>query len=469
MGKLLFSIITPVFNGSEHLGETIQSVLRQTYPNFEHFLVDDASPDNSSEVIHNFRDSRITYLRHEHNQGADAARNNAIRAATGQIIVFLDQDDIFHPEKLQAHLEFLEMHPDVGFTYNGRYEFVNSLTDIRNIWMPPKQIGLGELITSTHLLSPSEMVIRREWIEQVGLWDDTQYVGNEMVLLGRLLLEGCKFAGLERVLNYRRFYQNRKFGNLEKLCKEEMAARQLVFSDPRCPPVVLEMRNASFANNYLAFANFAFAQNETALGRQFVTHALELNPGFVEGDPPQLLKSFALNSLIDDSFPHESIIGQIFEQLPENLKNLDEYRDWAVAHRYFIFGVKDLILGKPAQGKSQILKGLAYGLCLTPAHLGFITQLMIDHWIAVGPQNTTLLIAEICDILAENGEKQFASRLKAEIALNFAFKYFERSEYDRVLGEIMKAVWNQPRFLVNRGAISLFLRSLVNTLGVNWR
>ena len=107
MYKYKISVIVPFFNRIPLLLEAIESVLQQTYENFELILVDDGSTDNIDEVIVlSEREQRIRLLRQD-NQGAAAARNYGIREAAGDYIAFLDSDDLFLPDKLQKQIEFM--------------------------------------------------------------------------------------------------------------------------------------------------------------------------------------------------------------------------------------------------------------------------------------------------------------------------------------------------------------------------
>ncbi|MBO6242195.1 MAG: glycosyltransferase [Butyrivibrio sp.] len=127
----IVSIIVPVYNASLYIEETIDSVIEQTFTNWELILVDDCSTDNSYEVISrkiaNFDDEkksqnqRIVLLKNEANSGAAKTRNNGIDAATGRFIAFLDADDIWHPDKLQNEILFMQKHK-AAFVFSG-YEF----------------------------------------------------------------------------------------------------------------------------------------------------------------------------------------------------------------------------------------------------------------------------------------------------------------------------------------------------------
>lgn len=102
------SIITPCYNSQRYIGETIESVLAQTYSNWEMIIVDDGSTDHSAEVVKSYcKDGRIQYISQE-NEGSSSARNHAIRCAKGQYIALLDADDIWMPNFLEKQIAFMK-------------------------------------------------------------------------------------------------------------------------------------------------------------------------------------------------------------------------------------------------------------------------------------------------------------------------------------------------------------------------
>jgi teichuronic acid biosynthesis glycosyltransferase TuaG len=108
----LISIITPCHNAADTIAETIESVLAQTYQNWEMIVVDDCSTDNSTQIIEEYceKDPRIKTIRLDRNGGPAKARNAATEAAKGRYIAFLDGDDMWLPEKLQRQLDFMNTH-----------------------------------------------------------------------------------------------------------------------------------------------------------------------------------------------------------------------------------------------------------------------------------------------------------------------------------------------------------------------
>lgn len=104
----LVSIIMPSWNTEKFIAETIQSVIDQTYTNWELIIVDDCSKDNTDEIVASFKDKRIRYLHNEKNSGAALTRNRAMREARGEWIAFLDSDDLWVPEKLEHQINFMK-------------------------------------------------------------------------------------------------------------------------------------------------------------------------------------------------------------------------------------------------------------------------------------------------------------------------------------------------------------------------
>ncbi len=108
MDNELVSIIMPTYNCAKFIGETIKSVIAQTYSNFELIIVDDCSKDNTKDVVNSFDDERIKYYKLEKNSGAAVARTTAMNMAKGKYMAFLDSDDLWMENKLERQLKFMK-------------------------------------------------------------------------------------------------------------------------------------------------------------------------------------------------------------------------------------------------------------------------------------------------------------------------------------------------------------------------
>lgn len=115
----MVSIITPCYNSSKYIGEMIESILNQTYEDWELLITDDCSKDNSRDIVQAYcdKDPRIKLYVLNENSGAGIARNNSIKHATGRYIAFCDSDDIWLPNKLERQLQFIS---------SNNYQFVFS-------------------------------------------------------------------------------------------------------------------------------------------------------------------------------------------------------------------------------------------------------------------------------------------------------------------------------------------------------
>jgi len=163
----LVSVIVPVYNVEAYVAQTIESVLAQTYTNFELIIVDDGSSDRSLEICQQFKDPRINIIRQK-NRGLAGARNTGIRYAQGDYLAFLDSDDLWLPEKLEKHVQHLETASHVGISFS-RSAFIDEAGCALGIYQMPKLTG----ITAEHLLcrnpvgNGSAPVIRREVFEEI--------------------------------------------------------------------------------------------------------------------------------------------------------------------------------------------------------------------------------------------------------------------------------------------------------------
>lgn len=122
----MFTIVTPVFNKKDFVKDTIQSVLNQSYQDFEYIIIDDGSTDGSEFVVQQFSDTRIKFIMQK-NAGVSAARNRGIRESTKEFVLFLDADDIFHVDHLKWLTVIITQYPNYNFFGTGYKTFSNSI------------------------------------------------------------------------------------------------------------------------------------------------------------------------------------------------------------------------------------------------------------------------------------------------------------------------------------------------------
>ncbi|MEB3175639.1 MAG: glycosyltransferase family 2 protein [Cyanobacteriota bacterium] len=168
----LVSVIIPVYNVEAYIAQTIESVLAQTYQNFEIIIVNDDSPDRSAEICQQFSDPRIKIV-HQPNRGLAGARNTGIRCAQGDYLAFLDSDDLWAPDKLAKQVAHLEASPQVGVSFC-RSAFIDGTGNPLGIYQMPKLTGITPeyLLCRNPVGNGSAPVIRRQVLEEIRFWEN---------------------------------------------------------------------------------------------------------------------------------------------------------------------------------------------------------------------------------------------------------------------------------------------------------
>ena len=172
--KPLVSVIIPSRNRAKLLREALTSVFAQEGAGeqfeMEVVVIDDASSDDTPEVVRHF--PAVHYLRFDTNQGASGARNAGILAIKGKYIAFLDDDDIWFPHRLKAHVPLIEAHPEVGVLY-GQVKITGETTHLEAWpeWAPSGRVFEDFLTRTDDFMHPDAMLVRREVFDRAGLFD----------------------------------------------------------------------------------------------------------------------------------------------------------------------------------------------------------------------------------------------------------------------------------------------------------
>ena len=170
------SVIIPTYNRAHLIGRAIQSVLNQTYQDFEVIVVDDGSTDNTEEVIKEYQeqDRRIRYIRHEKNKGGSAARNTGIKLAKGKYIGLLDDDDEWLPEKLEKQMrKFQNSSEKVGVIYSGFFYISEKSGKIVSEIIPHLRGKVYANLLKGCILGSPTPLIKKRCFQKAGFFDET--------------------------------------------------------------------------------------------------------------------------------------------------------------------------------------------------------------------------------------------------------------------------------------------------------
>ncbi|WP_347272769.1 glycosyltransferase family 2 protein [Candidatus Kuenenia sp.] len=173
MPDALVSVIIPTYNRSVLLQRAVQSVLSQSYSNLEVLIIDDASTLDYSDVLKEFDDTRIRYIRHEQNKGPAASRNTGIRLAQGAYIAFNDDDDVWDNEKLEKQMHRMQASEDnVGLVFS-KYKKILKDGSEKEILPANQDIShCHRLLLEYCFIGTPTVLIKRECIEKSGAFDE---------------------------------------------------------------------------------------------------------------------------------------------------------------------------------------------------------------------------------------------------------------------------------------------------------
>ena len=250
------SVIIPTYNRAVFLSEAIDSVLNQSFRDFELIIVDDGSTDSTPHILRRW-EGRIRWMRQE-NSGVSRARNTGIRAARGRYLSFLDSDDLWAREKLEVQVGFLDANPHYGVCYT------DEVWIRRGRRVNPKKIHgkysgwIFDRCLPLCIISPSSVLMRREVLDAVGCFDERLPVCEDYDLWLRVASRYPIFF-LDKKLIIKRGghanqLSNRSWGNdryrvmaLEK----QLSENHLTAQERRAPLEVLERKCRILAGGFL--------------------------------------------------------------------------------------------------------------------------------------------------------------------------------------------------------------------------
>ena len=184
MNNLKISVIMPVYNGEKYLAEAIESILTQTFTDFELIIVNDGSTDSSLETIERYNDRRIKLINNSKNLGITKSLNIALKEAKGKYIARQDADDISLSTRLEEQLKYIETHPEVGVVGTNVYNIQEDGTISGSSCLDPKPT-LEKLLKDNRIIHGSIMMGKRV-IEEVGYYDDAFRISQDYELWLRI-------------------------------------------------------------------------------------------------------------------------------------------------------------------------------------------------------------------------------------------------------------------------------------------
>lgn len=215
--EALVSIVMPAYNCERYVVEAINSILAQTYRNWELLVLDDGSKDNTLRIIEEFsqKDSRIKALPNGKNMGVSATRNRGIELASGEWIAFLDSDDMWKSEKLEKQFEIVEKEA-AEFLFTGSSYINEEGEPYKGIFEVPEKITYKKL-RNQNVISCSSVLVKKKYFEHIKMEKDEMHEDYAVWL--RILKLGVTAFGVNEPLLIYRISRNSKSGNKMKTVK----------------------------------------------------------------------------------------------------------------------------------------------------------------------------------------------------------------------------------------------------------
>lgn len=291
------SVIMPAYNAEEYIKEAIDSILNQTFTDFEFIIIDDCSTDSTAEIIKAYTDERIKYYKNEKNLGVAETLNRGLDLATGDYIARMDSDDISLPKRFEKQVKFMGKHRDVS-VLGTSIEFFGAMSGVRFFSGTHEELKV-DLLFDCCFAHPSVM-IRRETLVKEGYRYDNAFNKMEDYNLWTEVVKRYKLATIKDVLLKYRIHKGQVTQQIsqEKLVqKERLIKKQLE---------ELNIANDSDSGLFLEYLNGKFNANSDSI--------LKLNNFFRKVKNQNKLLNIYDSKILNDNF--HAILNNLLNKLP---------------------------------------------------------------------------------------------------------------------------------------------------------
>ena len=353
------SVIIPTRNRADLLSEAIESVLKQTYSDFELIVVDDGSTDHTSEVVAAFQDSRMIYHRQE-NLERGAARNHGVALSQGEFITFLDDDDWYMPNKLEVQVPELRQRPEVGMVISGwdRVKESGELVRSERPWLHHPEPVLKDWLFAA-MAHVAAVLIRRSWFERVGGFNHDLAIVEDTYLWFRLAELGCPVAWVKEMVFRQRMHGQNSVRNLVQAKKSKLAMLDVIFADGQISSSLGMSVESAYSQVYMGFACLEYAADLLTDAKADLSRAVELEPSLTLNEADRLLETvgaYAWNHLTPDPLV---FTNRVFSNLPDECSDLQAFRQKAIARTWLVGAFRAFQYQDMAKTRKNAIKALA--------------------------------------------------------------------------------------------------------------
>ncbi len=267
------SVLMPVYKTSEkYLRAAIESILAQTFTDFEFLILDDCPDDNRQEIVESYKDKRIKYIKNSRNMGISAARNKLIDLAQGEYLAVFDHDDISLPQRFEKEAAYLDANPECGIVSSAKKELASG----KDVFFPEDDENIKKYLFTKCCVVHSASMIRKSVLIDNNIRYEGEFSPAEDYALYCRLINKTKFHNLPEVL----FYYRNFAGNTSHLQKRKMADKTLQIKE------FVRRENADMYNKLLPYVEYVSRVSFLGIHLLKIVCSCDVATGFLFGFIP---------------------------------------------------------------------------------------------------------------------------------------------------------------------------------------
>lgn len=457
------TISIPTYNRADLLLLTLRSALAQTYTDREIIVIDNASTDETPQMMEQFA-GQVRYIRKPVNKGLADSYNMGFREAAGEFILQLDSDDIIHPTMIAKQVAYLDQNPKMDFVRVGGY-YVNAEGEkMARVRLSPT--GPGRKLLSSLIYGNLELcgsiLWRKSTIDRVGVFDESMHVYVDWDLHLRLAIQDCYFGFLSEPLFFYRFHDGNSMKKVQAVETASNTILDKLFANPDLPPAIRPLQTQAKAQSHLFLAFSYYAMQAPADAHRCLLYAWNQHPQW-RANSKAMLDALLDYSLYMHMIDVEQFASYIMEHLPPQLASLRAYEPALLSRMYLQQAFYRYDHADPAGGAARFEKAIAVDPSVIARRNDFSTLLHKFALQSVADSPTTF-VQTVLDNLPASARSLSTVRNTVAANLELVAAYALMNDDKRKTAQhLTNALRLRPALAGRRGVVVPLMRSLVHS------
>ena len=456
------SVVIPTYNRSRLLRETVESVLAQTYPNVETIVVIDGSTDDTAEMLAQYA-GQVTVIR-QANQGVAAARNRGMRAASGEYVTFLDDDDLILPAKIARQVHALSSHPDAGVAHCRYYFADEDGRYLQKKGLLPEGDILHRLL-HTNFIWMGAPLIRRRCLDRVGGFDEhIPGTTADWDLWLRIAQADYPFACVQEPLGVYRLQQDSMMADVARLEAGMFAVADRAFANADLPANVKAQQMPIYSNIHFWLSCRYYGARQWDGARRNLTTAMALQPGLSAqpGEMALRFSGYALSPPVNDPL---RFAQDVLDHLPACASDLQKHRSQLLSRIHVNLALRDYCAGDVAGAQGQ----LAHAIALEPAwatdekEFGRILTHFAIHLPIGSPMHCVDTVFRNLSAQVHR-MRRVRARTLSSVSRRLAHQHHHEGQQKLAVRRILQALCYRPTSICQPNTVSVLLQAVMELM-----